>query len=80
MKKMMLMLMLLFAPVVPGQTPDPSLTLPVVVVQRGSRVEFEQKGVPGSSSGELNAGGTELTGTFTQRGVSIPLTFTRGPK
>jgi len=53
------------------------LTLPVVVVQRGSRVDFEQKGVPGSYSGELNAGGTELTGTFTQRGVSIPLTFTR---
>jgi len=53
------------------------LTLPVVVVQRGSRVDFEQKGVPGSYSGELNASGTELTGTFTQRGVSIPLTFTR---
>jgi hypothetical protein len=56
------------------------LTLPVVVVQRGSRVEFEQKGVPGSYSGELNAGGTELTGTFTQRGVSIPLTFTRAAR
>lgn len=56
------------------------LTLPVVVVQRGSRVEFEQKGVPGSYSGELNAGGTELTGTFTQRGVSIPLTFTRNAR
>ena len=56
------------------------LTLPVVVVQRGSRVEFEQKGVPGSYSGELNAGGTELTGTFSQRGVSIPLTFTRAAR
>jgi hypothetical protein len=56
------------------------LTLPVVVVQRGSRVEFEQMGVPGSYSGELNAGGTVLTGTFTQRGVSIPLTFTRAAR
>ena len=26
------------------------LTLPVVVVQRGSRVDFEQKGVPGSAT------------------------------
>ena len=56
------------------------LTLPVVVVQHGSRVEFEQKGVPGSYSGELNAGGTELTGTFTQGGMSIPLTFTRAAR
>jgi hypothetical protein len=56
------------------------LTLPVVVVQHGSRVEFEQKGVPGSFSGELNAGGTELTGTFTQGGMSIPLTFIRAAR
>jgi hypothetical protein len=56
------------------------LTLPIVVVQRGSRVDFEQKGVPGSYSGELNAGGTELTGTFTQHGISIPLTFTRAAR
>ena len=41
------------------------------------RVRRGGQGVPGSYSGELNAGGTELTGTFTQRGVSIPLTFTR---
>lgn len=53
------------------------LTLPVVVVQNGSRVSYEQKGVPGSYSGTLSADATELSGTFTVRDVSLPLTFRR---
>lgn len=56
------------------------LILPVVVAQRGSRVNIEQKGIAGSYAGTLNADGTELTGTFTQHGISVPLTFTRVAK
>lgn len=56
------------------------LILPVVVAQSGSRVNIEQKGVAGSYAGTLNADGTELTGTFTQHGISVPLTFTRVAK
>jgi hypothetical protein len=38
---------------------------------------IEQHGVPGSFSGTLNADGTELSGTFTQRGITAKLTFKR---
>jgi uncharacterized protein len=56
------------------------LILPVVVAQNGSRVTIEQKGVAGSYVGTLNDDATELTGTFSQRGISVPLTFTRVTK
>lgn len=56
------------------------LVLPVVVAQNGSRVNIEQKGVAASYTGTLNADGTELTGTFTQHGISMPLRFTRVAK
>jgi hypothetical protein len=53
------------------------LVVPVVMVQSGTNVSYEQKGVPGSYSGTLSADGKRLSGTFTQRGTSLPLTFTR---
>jgi hypothetical protein len=54
------------------------LTVPAVVTQNGSSVNYEQKGVAGSYAGTLNADGTELVGTWTQRATSLPLTFRRG--
>lgn len=56
------------------------LTLPVVIVQNGSRVSYEQRGVTGSYSGTLSADATELAGTFTSRGVGMPLTFRRAAR
>jgi hypothetical protein len=54
------------------------LTVPAVVTQNGSSVNYEQKGVAGSYAGTLNADGTELVGTWTQRATSLPLAFRRG--
>ena len=53
------------------------LTVPVVVTQDGSSVSIEQRGVAGSYAGVLNAERAEITGTFTQGSISLPLTFHR---
>jgi hypothetical protein len=53
------------------------LTVPAVITQKGSSVTYEQKGVAGSYAGTLNADGTELVGTWTQRAASLPLIYRR---
>ena len=53
------------------------LIVPVVISQNASRVNFEQRGVPGSYSGTLNGDATELAGTWTKGSISLPLTFRR---
>jgi len=53
------------------------LMLHLTVSQRGSVVTFESRNVPVSYTGALDAGGTEMVGTFTQGATSVPLTFTR---
>jgi hypothetical protein len=54
------------------------LVIPVVITQRASHVSYESRGVRSSYAGELNAAGTELTGTWTQRDATVPLSFHRG--
>ncbi len=56
------------------------LVVPVVVTQKASHVSYESRGVRSSYAGELNAAGTELTGTWTQRDLSGPLNFRRAVK
>jgi hypothetical protein len=56
------------------------LTVPALITQKGTSVNYEQKGVAGSYAGTLNADGTELVGTWTQRATSLPLTFRRSAK
>ena len=56
------------------------LVIPVVVTQKGSLVSYESRGVRTSYTGQLNAAGTELAGTWTQRDVSRPLNFRRADK
>jgi hypothetical protein len=56
------------------------LVIPVVVRQQASHVSYESRGVRTSYTGELNAAGTELAGTWTQRDVSVPLSFYRAVK
>jgi hypothetical protein len=54
------------------------LTLFLAVSQRGANVTVESRGIVSSFTGTLNAAGTELSGTWSQRGLSVPLTLTRG--
>ena len=56
------------------------LVVPVVITQRASHVSYESRGVRSSYTGELNAAGTELAGTWTQGDASVPLSFHRAVK
>jgi hypothetical protein len=53
------------------------LVVPVVITQKASHVSYESRGVLSSYTGELNAAGTELAGTWTQGEASAPLNFHR---
>jgi len=53
------------------------MMLPVRITQQAAGVTIELSGIDGVYAGTLNAAGTELTGAFTQRGASLPLTLTR---
>lgn len=53
------------------------LMLHLAVAQDGANVKFSSRNVPIAFAGTLNAAGTELAGTFTQGGTSLPLAFTR---
>jgi hypothetical protein len=54
-----------------------SLEIPVRITQEGTSVTLETTVIASSYSGSLNAAGTELTGTFRQGTLSLPLTFRR---
>ena len=53
------------------------LLIYVVVTQNGRHVTVESQGVVTSFSGDLNAAGTEIAGTWTQGETTLPLTLTR---
>jgi hypothetical protein len=53
------------------------LMLYLVVGQNGRHVTIEARGVAASFVGDLNAAGTEVSGTWTQGTTSLPLTLTR---
>jgi hypothetical protein len=55
-----------------------SLEMPAsAITQDGARLTLEFKSVGVSFAGALNAAGTELSGTISQRQGSLPMTFTR---
>jgi murein DD-endopeptidase len=56
-----------------GGTPIPVDAITV----EGNHVKFEIRAVNGSYEGDFNADRTELTGTWTQSGPSLPLVFKR---
>lgn len=58
-------------------TDEGGLRVPVVITEKGSSVGFTARGVTSSYEGTMNAGGTEITGIWTQRASSFPMTFTR---
>ena len=55
-----------------------SLTIPAsTITQEGASLTLVFKSIDGTFTGALNAAGTELTGTISQRQGKMPLTFTR---
>ena len=53
------------------------LELPIMITQDGSTVTLASTAVKSSFSGVLNPEGTQLTGTFSQGSVVVPMTFQR---
>jgi len=53
------------------------MIVPLVVVEDGTHVRVESPATRIAYAGVLNASGTELTGTFTQGALSVPITFKR---
>ena len=53
------------------------VTIPLTIKQAGPSVTLEITPVKASYSGTLNSAGTELAGTYTQAGATIPVTFQR---
>jgi hypothetical protein len=59
-------------------SPDGSgVEIPIAITQKGSNVTVGVPSVAASFTGMLNAGGTELAGTWSQGPVTSPLTFHR---
>ncbi len=58
-------------------TDEGGLRVPVVVTEQGSNIGFTARGVTSSYTGTMNSSGTEITGIWTQRASSFPMTFTR---
>lgn len=56
------------------------LTIPIAMTQKATRLHVEVPSISGTYDGVLNDARTELTGTWTQRSVRLPLTFRRTPK
>ena len=56
---------------------DGEIELPVALTQEGRRLTVEIKLNGGVFAAALNSAGTELAGTYTERTVQFPLTFTR---
>jgi len=57
---------------------DEGLDIPITTItQRASSLTLDLKAVGGFYSASLNPAGTELTGTYTQGSLALPLTFSR---
>jgi len=50
------------------------------IVQRGKQLKLTVRSVGGGYDGEISADGTQLTGTWTQQGNSVPLMFKKAAK
>jgi hypothetical protein len=63
-----------------GTLRSEGLELPIAIAERGAHVRIEVPSVSGSFAGEIDAAGTRLVGTWSQRSVSLPVTFARDAK
>jgi hypothetical protein len=57
-----------------------TIELPVALSQSGTTVKADVRIAMAVFSGTLNAAGTELSGTWSQQGASLPLTFTKAAR
>jgi hypothetical protein len=53
------------------------ITIPLAIVQHAADVRLDSPVTHASFVATLNAAGTEIAGTYSQQGVSLPLTLTR---
>jgi hypothetical protein len=61
-------------------SPDGSgVEIPVAIVQKGSDVTIDVPSVGASLTAVLNAAGTEISGTWKQSAMALPVTFRRAP-
>jgi hypothetical protein len=60
-----------------AQVDRPALQLPALLKETGTSVAMDVKATSGSFAGTVNSAGTEITGTWTQGGGSLPLAFQR---
>lgn len=63
-----------------GAITSQGMELPVAISETGSRVRIDVPSVGASFTGELDAAGAQLVGTWKQRSASLPLTFRRAPR
>ncbi|HEX8112616.1 MAG TPA: hypothetical protein VF516_33025 [Kofleriaceae bacterium] len=63
-----------------GTVRSDGLQLPIAIAERGARLRIEVPSVGASFAGEIDAAGTRLVGTWSQRTLSLPLTFARDAK
>ena len=60
-----------------GTLTSSGLSLPIAMTQNAASLRVEVPSVRGTYTGVLNDAGTQLTGTWTQKSVALPLTFQR---
>jgi hypothetical protein len=63
-----------------GMISTEGLELPIAIAQNDAHLRIDVPSVGGSFVGELDAAGTRLVGTWSQRSQSLPLTFVRDAK
>jgi hypothetical protein len=63
-----------------GTVRSEGLQLPIAITETGARVRIDVPSVSGSFAGEIDAAGARLVGTWSQRSLSLPLTFARDAK
>jgi hypothetical protein len=63
-----------------GTISTEGLELPIAIAQDAAHLRLDVPSVGGSFVGELDAAGTRLVGTWSQRSQSLPLTFERAVK
>lgn len=63
-----------------GTLHSDGLELPIAITESGAHVRIEVPSVGGSFAGEIDAAGARLVGTWSQRSLSLPLTFARDAK
>jgi hypothetical protein len=63
-----------------GAVHSDGLELPVAITERAARVRIEVPSVGAAFVGEIDAAGAQLVGTWSQRSLSLPLSFARDTK